>query len=199
MKQLLGRRGGRFGGGEDDFSRGRKFSADDLQLLLVALLADEPRHGYELIRLLEARSNGFYIPSPGMVYPALTYLEEIGYATVTVEGNRKRYAITAEGRTYVEANRERIDFIWAKLNFFARKMGMVRRALAGEEADDASGSNHSLEALMEARHRLKRQLMARLQASPEEQLRIAQVLERAVTEIAAMGDPLAKENDHVDD
>ena len=187
MKQLLGRRGGRFGGGEDDFSRGRKFSADDLQLLLVALLADEPR------------SNGFYTPSPGMVYPALTYLEEIGYATVTVEGNRKRYAITAEGRTYVEANRERIDFIWAKLNFFARKMGMVRRALAGEEADDASGSNHSLEALMEARHRLKRQLMARLQASPEEQLRIAQVLERAVTEIAAMGDPLAKENDHVDD
>ena len=199
MKHRFGRRGSRFGGGEDDFSRGRKFSADDLQLLLVALLADEPRHGYELIRLLEARSNGFYIPSPGMVYPALTYLEEIGYTTVTVEGNRKRYAITAQGRAHVEANRERIDFIWAKLNFFARKMGMVRRALAGEEADYASGSHHSLEALLHARHRLKRQLMARLQASPEEQMQIAQVLERAVAEIAAMGDPSAKENGPVHD
>jgi DNA-binding PadR family transcriptional regulator len=195
----FGRHGGRFGGRGDEFSRGRKFSADDLQVLLVALLVDEARHGYELIRLLEARSNGFYTPSPGMVYPALTYLEEIGHATVTVEGNRKRYAITVAGREYVDANRERIDFIWAKLNFFARKMGMVRRALAGEDADDAPGPNHPLEALMEARHRLKRQLMSRLHASPEEQLRIAQVLERAVREIAAITGPIEKENDHVDD
>jgi DNA-binding PadR family transcriptional regulator len=195
----VGRHGGRFGGLHDDFSRGRKFSADDLQVLLRALLVDESRHGYELIRLLEARSNGFYTPSPGMVYPALTYLEEIGHATVTVQGNRKRYAITAAGRESVDANRERIDFIWAKLNFFARKMGMVRRALADEDADDAPDPNHPLEALMEARHRLKRQLMSRVHASAEEQLRIAQVLERAVREIAALPGSHEKEKDPADD
>jgi DNA-binding PadR family transcriptional regulator len=164
-------------------------------VLLVALLMDEPRHGYELIRLLETRSNGFYTPSPGMVYPALTYLEEIGYTTVTAEGNRKRYAITAEGRAYFEANRERIDFIWAKLNFFAQKMGMVRRALAGEDGDDDDdgGGRHALKALIEARHKLKHLLMARAHVPAAEQLRIAQILERAAAEIAAIADPQPNE------
>jgi DNA-binding PadR family transcriptional regulator len=177
-------RGG-FGGGDDDFSRGRKFSSDDLQILLVALLVDEPRHGYELIRMLESRSNGFYTPSPGMVYPALTYLEEIGYTTVEAQGNRKKYALTTEGRAYFEANHERIEVIWAKLKFFAQKMGMVRRALAGEEPEDERAGKHPLKELMEARLKLKQQLIARSHAPAEEQLRIAKVLERAAEEIAA--------------
>ncbi len=180
------RHGRGFGGGDDDFSRGRKFSSDDLQLLLLDLLVDEPRHGYELIKLLETRSNGFYTPSPGMVYPALTYLEEIGYTVATAEGNRKRYALNDGGRMYVESNRERIDRIWAKLNFFAQKMGLVRRALAEEEtvgADEQTG-RHPLRAFMEARAKLKEQLMSLRNASPEEQLRIAGVLERAAAEIA---------------
>lgn len=167
-------------------------------MLLVALLVDEPRHGYELIRLLETRSNGFYTPSPGMVYPALTYLEEIGYATVTAEGNRKRYAITTQGRAYVDAHRERIDFIWAKLSFFARKMGMVRRALAGEDADDEHGAGRTLAPLTDARRRLKQVLIARRDASPEAQVRMAQVLERAAAEIAALTDPVTT-HEAVDD
>ena len=188
MGGLFSRRGGGFGGG-DDFSRGRKFSADDLQVLLVALLAEEPRHGYELIRLLETRSNGFYTPSPGMVYPALTYLEEIGYTTVAAEGNRKRYALTADGRAYLDANRERIEFIWAKLNFFAQKMGMVRRALAGGDGDDEHGGRQPLRAFVEARLKLKDLVMARSHSPPAEQLRIAQVLERAAAEIASVVQP----------
>jgi len=191
-------RGG-FGGGDEEFSRGRKFSADDLQLLLVALLVEEARHGYELIRLLETRSNGFYTPSPGMVYPALTYLEEIGHTTVTVEGNRKRYAITDEGRAYFEANRQRIDFIWAKLALFAQKMGMVRRALAGDEADEGSGGPHPLRALMEARHQLKQVLMTMRHVAPDEQLRIARVLERATAEIAGIAGHASTPGDSHDD
>ncbi len=62
------------------FRTGRKLASDDLQLLLLALIADKPSHGYDLIKLLEERSDGYYVPSPGMVYPALTYLEEAGYA-----------------------------------------------------------------------------------------------------------------------
>jgi len=182
------------GMGDGDFSRGRKFSAEDLQVLLVALLVDEPRHGYELMRLLDTRSNGFYAPSPGMVYPALNLLEDRGYATVSAEGNRKRYAITAAGRAYCDANRESIDFLWAKLSFFARKMGMVRRALAGKEAADAKGARRPLTALLDARHRLEQLLLARGDASFDEQLLIAQVLERAAAQIAAQAESSSKDN-----
>lgn len=60
------------------FGMGRKLASVDLQLLILGLLAEKPRHGYEIIKALDERSKGFYIPSPGMVYPALTYLEESG-------------------------------------------------------------------------------------------------------------------------
>ena len=85
--------GGEFGMGPESF-RGRKMGSVDLRLVLLTLLAERPSHGYELIKSLEERSGGFYSPSPGMVYPALTWLEEVGYAGVTTEGAKKRYAIT---------------------------------------------------------------------------------------------------------
>ncbi len=72
---MRGFKGGMFGGG---FRTGRKFDAADLQLIILALLSEQPRHGYELIKTLEERSGGFYVPSPGVIYPALTYLEETG-------------------------------------------------------------------------------------------------------------------------
>jgi len=177
---------GGFGGGPDDMGgmpRGRKFSSDDLQLLLVAMLAEAPRHGYELIRALADRSNGFYAPSPGMVYPALTYLEEIGYATVEMDGNRKRYALSDEGREYLAANRERVDLMLAKLLHFARKMDLVRRAYAGEDADDPAAGDGWVPELIAARRALKRALLIRTDASPEEQRRIAAILARATAEI----------------
>ena len=70
------------------FRTGRKLASDDLQLLLLALIAEKPSHGYDLIKLLEERSGGYYVPSPGMIYPALTYLEEAGHATIEQEGRR---------------------------------------------------------------------------------------------------------------
>ncbi|PUA18510.1 PadR family transcriptional regulator [Glaciimonas sp. PCH181] len=174
-----------FGGDDEGMPRGRKFSSDDLQLLLLALLADEPRHGYELIKALEVRSNGFYTPSPGMVYPALTYLEELGYATVEAEGNRKRYALAEPGRSYLAANRERVDLMLAKLSHFARKMDSVRRAFAGEEAsDDAGGEGMRWHPeFVKARRALKHALLLRSDASVSEQQRIAAILARATAEI----------------
>nr|WP_087134898.1 PadR family transcriptional regulator [Caballeronia arationis] len=178
-----GGRGGRGGfGGEDGMPRARKFTSDDLQLLLLALLAEAPRHGYELIKALEDRSNGFYAPSPGMVYPALTYLEELGYATVELEGNRKRYALSEAGRGHLAANRERVDLMLAKLKHFARKMDSVRRAFAGEEADDGSEGGWVPE-LTAARRALKRALLLRTDAPQDEQRRIAAILARATDEI----------------
>jgi DNA-binding PadR family transcriptional regulator len=179
--------GGGGGGSDDGMPRGRKFTSDDLQLLLLALLAEEPRHGYELIKALEVRSNGFYTPSPGMVYPALTYLEELGYATVELEGNRKRYAVAEPGRTYLAANRERVDIMLAKLSHFARKMDSVRRAFAGETTDESGEGNDNgnawLPEFIQARRALKHALLMRTDAPASEQRRIAAILARATAEI----------------
>lgn len=179
--------GGGFGGEGDGFPRGRKFTSDDLQLLLLALIDEQPRHGYELIKALEARSNGFYAPSPGMVYPALTYLEELGYVTVQLEGNRKRYSLADAGREYLASNRERADLMLAKLSHIARKMDSVRRAFAGEAGevnDDGAGEYGGwLPEFVQARRALKHALLLRDNASPEEQRRIAAILARATAEI----------------
>lgn len=172
-----------FGGdGGDGFPRGRKFTSDDLQLLLLALIDEKPSHGYELIKALETRSNGFYSPSPGMVYPALTYLEELDYVTVQLDGNRKRYELDKAGREYLTANRERVEMMLAKLTHIARKMDSVRRAFSGEEPSDGDDGGW-LPELIKARHALKHALFSRDDVPASEQRRIAAILVRATAEI----------------
>lgn len=175
---------GRFGNDDDGLTRGRKFSSDDLQLLLLALLASKPAHGYELIKALEQRSNGFYTPSPGMVYPALTYLEEIAYVTVTQEGNRKAYQLAPAGQEYLATNQERADLMLAKLTHIARKMDSVRRAYSGEgNADGEENSSAWLPEFVEARRALKYALVKLSDANPAEQKRIAAILNEATAQI----------------
>jgi DNA-binding PadR family transcriptional regulator len=186
--RLGGSGSGGFGGDGDGFPRGRKFSSDDLQLLLLSLIDTQPSHGYELIKALETRSNGFYSPSPGMVYPALTYLEELGYVTVRLEGNRKCYELSDAGREYLGANRDRVELMLAKLTHIARKMDSVRRAFAGEEPADISEGGW-LPELNEARRRLKHALLLRDNAPAAEQRRIAAILMRAAQEIEGKGTP----------
>jgi DNA-binding PadR family transcriptional regulator len=188
-----GRGLGRFGKGFMDggiggrgFGMGRKLASVDLQLLILGLLADKPRHGYEIIKALDERSKGFYVPSPGMVYPALTYLEEIGYATIEAEGNRKLYHITDAGQAHLDANRARADALFAQFDRVGERMDRVRRAMnsgaAGDEpfpADAASGSNELMQAVRELRR-----AMEDIWSSPrDEQLRIAQILEHATADI----------------
>lgn len=196
---FAGRHGGRHGGhgphhggfgfGFDDeggLPRGRKLSSDDLQLLLLALIGEQPRHGYELIKALEKRSNGFYVPSPGMMYPALACMEDLGQVIIQLEGNRKRYALSEEGRTHLEANRERVDLMFAKLEQAAERMARMRSALA--EGDSDAGGRGWTDELGQARHALKRALQSRAGASAEEQQRIAAILARAAREIEAQPD-----------
>ncbi|KVQ32529.1 PadR family transcriptional regulator [Burkholderia cepacia] len=185
----FGGRGGRGGFGDfgdDGMPRGRQFSSDDLQLLLLALVAEQPSHGYELIKALDTRSNGFYSPSPGMVYPALTYLEEVGFVASQAEGNRKRYALTDAGRTHLDAQRERVDTLFARLTHLARKMEFMRRAFAGEAAGNEMQDETQagwLPEFVEARLALKRALLHKSAAGPDEQRRVAAILRRATAEI----------------
>jgi len=97
---------GGFGG---NFRIGRMLASGDLRLVALYLIEQQPRHGYDLIKAIEDKSHGFYSPSPGIVYPALTFLEEAGYVTSATEGNKKLYTITDEGRTHLSDNREAIE------------------------------------------------------------------------------------------
>ena len=79
--------GGRHGfGGGDMIRAGRMLATGDLRLIALALIAEQPRHGYEIIKVLEEKTAGWYSPSPGIVYPTLTFLEEAGYVTAQSEG-----------------------------------------------------------------------------------------------------------------
>lgn len=176
-----------FGQGGGPFRMGRKFTSADLQIVILALLADKPRHGYELIKELEERSGGFYTPSPGMIYPALAYLEEVGYATAEAEGAKKLYHITDPGRAYLEKHRDVVDRILRELERIGEKMDRVRRVFTGEdlfgsEEDEASYSR-GFRDIQEARHRLKAALHQKRRCSPEEAGRIAEILRRATEEI----------------
>src|SRR6202522_802356 len=124
---------GDFAGG--DFPGGRKLDAIDIQLVILALLAEQPAHGYELIKTLEERSGGFYTPSPGVIYPALTYLLEIGHTSVEQQGTRKLYSITPEGKAHLEGNRASAEAI---LEALARIGG--RRERVPKEFHGGGGS-----------------------------------------------------------
>jgi DNA-binding PadR family transcriptional regulator len=175
------------GFGRGGFRTGRKFASTDLHLLILSLLADKPRHGYELIKALEERSGGFYAPSPGMIYPALTYLEEIGYATFEAEGTKKLYSITDAGRQHLDENRAAVETMFRELEQIGSRMSDVRRAFSGEgrrdDEDDDSGPRGSRE-FHAARHELKSAIRDKRRCSPEEAKRIAAILRRAAAEIA---------------
>ncbi len=105
---------GRRGGGP--FRSGRMFEQGDLKYVILQLLDEKPRHGYEIIKALEDRFAGTYSPSAGTVYPTLTLLEDLGYARVTVEeGGKKIYSITDEGRAYLAQNRSAVDDIFDRI------------------------------------------------------------------------------------
>src|SRR6267142_5253952 len=118
--------GGRMGGG-DMIRAGRMLATGDLRLIALALIAEQPRHGYEIIKVLEDKTAGWYSPSPGIVYPTLTYLEEAGYVTAQAQGAKKLYTITPEGRAYLDQNRDFVDSVLERLAAIGRKIGRMRR------------------------------------------------------------------------
>ena len=95
---------------------GRVFDHGELRFVVLALIAEKPRHGYEIIKAIEDRLAGTYSPSPGVIYPTLTMLEELGHATVAESGGKKAYAITPEGAAFVEANRTAVDAALARID-----------------------------------------------------------------------------------
>lgn len=157
-------RGGRGGRG------GRFFETGDLRLVILRMIAERPHHGYELIKEIEERLAGAYSPSPGVVYPTLTLLEELGQiAVASTEGGRKLYAITPEGQQLLEASKAEADALFARMD-----------EAAGDRPDGAK-----LQA-MRAMHNLRMALRLRLSRSglTEEQLRrIVSIVDDAAVQV----------------
>jgi len=103
-------------GGRGD-RRSRLFASGDLKFVVLALIAEKPAHGYELMKAIEDRLGGGYSPSPGVVYPTLTLLEEMGYASVQAQdGGKRLYSLTEAGRAYLAENKPVVDAIFARMD-----------------------------------------------------------------------------------
>ncbi len=176
--------GGSRGGG---FSFGRMLKDGDLRLLTLALIEETPRHGYDIIKALEERSAGFYSPSPGVIYPTLTYLEEAGYVTSEAEGNKKTYAITDAGRAHLNENREAVEAILSQMEAFGRKMGKAREWFEWAEGSWGERPNEqrseASEGLDQARRRLRALIVAATEGTDSDQQRVADILNKAADEI----------------
>ena len=117
----FGDEGGNWGGRR---GRGRRrvFGSGELRLVLLKLIADEPRHGYDLIRAIEELTGGEYAPSPGVVYPTLTLLQDMGFIEESpVEGARKPFQVTDEGRAHLEEKSDEVEELMERLADLAPK------------------------------------------------------------------------------
>jgi DNA-binding PadR family transcriptional regulator len=124
-----------FGHGFGRGGRERFFDNGHLRLVILQFIADKPSYGYEIIKAIEERLAGSYAPSPGVVYPTLTLLEEEGYATVSsTEGNKKLYAATDEGKRYLKENQVMLKAIFGRIEQAGKAFGrgrspQIKRAL----------------------------------------------------------------------
>lgn len=112
---------GDWGGGRRRRDRKRMFEGGELRLVLLKLIADQPRHGYELIRAIEEMTEGEYAPSPGVVYPTLTMLEDMGLiAEAKSKDTKKVYEATQEGRAHLDENSDEVDDLIERLEGHGR-------------------------------------------------------------------------------
>ncbi len=116
----------------------RIFDHGDLRFVLLALIAEKPRHGYELIKAIEEKVGGIYSPSPGVIYPTLTHLEELGFIQSTASsGTKRHYLITDKGHSFLAENSSQIEAVRGR-------MEMACRAFGTEPAPELRRAAHNL-------------------------------------------------------
>ena len=140
--------------------------------MILRLLEEKPRHGYEIIKEIEERFGGMYSPSPGTIYPTLTMLEDLGYArALPEESGKKIYEITDEGRAYLSENQPLIDDIFSKIADFAQ-------SIFGEPMMDVHRGFKNIGRAIYASKSASR--------TPEQIRKIKEILDRAASEIEAV-------------
>jgi DNA-binding PadR family transcriptional regulator len=160
---------GRHGRGRHG-TRGRILDHGDLRYLLLHLIAEKPHHGYELIKAIEETLGGLYSPSPGVIYPTLSMLEELGHILPqAVDGTKKAYAATEAGKAFLAGNRPAVDRVLAR-------MATAAQAFGGGPAPE----------ILRAMHNLRLALRIRLGRGPldgEQTRRVTGALDRAAGEV----------------
>ena len=174
-------------GGGDFIRAGKMLAQGDVRLLALALIAEQPRHGYEIIKVLEEKTAGWYAPSPGMVYPTLTYLEEVGYVTGQAEGAKKLYTITEEGKAHLAENRDFVDAVLERLAAFGEKVTRMRRRFGWNE-ETGDGHDDALpRSIKGAFQDLSEAVRALLTNDKGAKGRIIDAIDRATTELRKDG------------
>ena len=164
------RRGDHYRGAGRGGRLGRFFDHGDLRYVLLHLIAEKPRHGYELIKAIEEKFGGMYSPSPGVVYPTLTHLEELGHLRAEAGGGTKKlYSITEEGTNFLAANQPLVDAI-------SDRMAEASRAYGGGPPPEVRRAMHNLEMALSIR-------LGRGPLDTEQLRRITEALDRAAGEI----------------
>ncbi|MBN1691150.1 MAG: PadR family transcriptional regulator [Dehalococcoidia bacterium] len=160
--------------GRERFFRGfgheSPFSKGDLKYVVLDLLKDKPRYGYEVIRALEQRSHGFYTPSPGVVYPTLQMLEEMGYAGAAERDGKKIYTITEEGRKFLTEQKDLTDEVKRHMNHHWNPENIAALTLMMREFGELARVVH-----YQARR-----------IAPDKMQRIREVVSRAAVEIKSI-------------
>ncbi len=155
------------GGGEH--RRGPKFfDAGALRYIVLQLISEQPRHGYEIIKEIEQRIGRGYSPSPGVIYPLLAMLQDQGYVTVTQDGNKNLHTITPEGKAFLDENRAFVDAIMERMSYKGR-----------------SGFGDMRDILFDLRKGLLFNLRGK-RLTPEQTGKIREILKRTIDEINAV-------------
>jgi DNA-binding PadR family transcriptional regulator len=161
---------GRWEGFEHGFGGGRErfFEGGHLQLVILQLIAEKPSYGYEIIKTIEERLSGGYAPSPGVVYPTLTLLEEEELVTSSTEGNKKLYTVTERGKEHLKANNATVKAIFGRMEQAQKVFGRGR-------------SPQIMRALMNLKFALKMRVKSGL--TSEQVSKIAEALDAAARAI----------------
>jgi len=171
-------RHGRHRGGVDDGEHllKRLLGHGDLRMVVLYFIEEKPRHGYELIKLIEAKSHGQYSPSPGVIYPTLTYLEDTGLVKTKELDEKKQYSITADGTAFLKENRENAEAILQRLEDIGK-----RRAAFEAESQGEPFTREDRSEIKNVFHALKAELRSSRFSNNKKE--ILQILKRALSEI----------------
>ena len=149
--------------------RRRPLEQGDLRWLTLDLIAAEPRHGYEIIKAIEEAFGGHYSPSPGVIYPTLTLLEETGLISGEAQGAKKLYRLTEDGRAELDVHAEEVEAVRARLE-------AARARFGGAPAPEVMRAMHNLRAALQVR-------LGKGEVSAESVRAITAALDRAASEI----------------
>lgn len=175
------KRHGRGHGGLFEERLGRLLGHGDLRYVILSLLEEKPRHGYELIKALEELSSGVYSPSPGTIYPTLSYLEDGGFAEANAEDKKKLYSITESGKEMLNENREFVKEILKRFAMAGEKVSKLRHLMGRDEAEEIARDERS--PIRKSMHLLKAELFHFVDAKKELKLKVAEIIEKAAEDI----------------